>query len=60
VEGDAFTTPFSAPSAEPPPCHLYRFTFRDAFGVTTSVLGPSPMIAIAVDLLASDHGNVLI
>lgn len=35
VEGDAFTAPFSAPSAGPPPWHLYRFTFHTAFGVAT-------------------------
>jgi hypothetical protein len=35
VEGDAFTAPFSAPSAGPPPWHLYRFTFQTAFGVAT-------------------------
>ena len=33
VEGDAFTAPFSAPSAGPPPWYLYRFTFHTAFGV---------------------------
>ena len=33
VEGDALTAPFSAPSAGPPPWHLYRFTFHTAFGV---------------------------
>jgi len=33
VEGDAFTAPFSAPSAGPPPWYLYRFTFHDVFGV---------------------------
>jgi hypothetical protein len=33
VEGDAFTAPYSAPSAGPPPWHLYRFTFHTAFGV---------------------------
>ncbi len=32
-EGDAFTAPYSAPSAGPPPWHLYRFTFHTAFGV---------------------------
>jgi hypothetical protein len=36
VEGDAFTAPFSAPSAGPPPWHLYRFTFHTAFGVATA------------------------
>jgi hypothetical protein len=36
VEGDAFTAPFSAPSAGPPPWYLYRFTFHTAFGVATS------------------------
>jgi hypothetical protein len=35
VDGDAFTAPFSAPSAGPPPWHLYRFTFQNAFGVAT-------------------------
>jgi hypothetical protein len=34
VEGDAFTAPYSAPSAGPPPWYLYRFTFHTAFGVT--------------------------
>jgi hypothetical protein len=33
VEGDAFTAPYSAPSAGPPPWQLYRFTFHTAFGV---------------------------
>jgi len=36
VEGDAFTAPFSAPSAGPPPWHLYRFTFHTAIGVATA------------------------
>jgi hypothetical protein len=33
VEGDAFTAPYSAPSAGPPPWYLYRFTFDTVFGV---------------------------
>ena len=33
VEGDAFTAPFSAPSAGRPPWHLYRLAFRTVFGV---------------------------
>ncbi|MGE0543944.1 MAG: pyridoxamine 5'-phosphate oxidase family protein [Dehalococcoidia bacterium] len=33
VAGDAFTAPYSAPSAGPPPWQLYRFTFHTAFGV---------------------------
>lgn len=33
VEEDAFTAPYSAPSAGPPPWYLYRFTFHTAFGV---------------------------
>jgi len=33
VEGDGFTAPYSAPSAGPPPWHLYRFTFETVFGV---------------------------
>lgn len=36
VEGDAFTAPYSAPSAGPPPWHLYCFTFDTAFGVATA------------------------
>ena len=36
VEGDAFTAPFSAPSAGPPPWDLYRFSFHTAFGVATA------------------------
>ncbi|HEX2621133.1 MAG TPA: pyridoxamine 5'-phosphate oxidase family protein [Phototrophicaceae bacterium] len=36
VEGDAFTAPFSAPSAGPPPWYVYRFTFHTAFGVATA------------------------
>jgi len=35
VDGDAFTAPFSAPSAGRPPWHLYRFTIETAFGVAT-------------------------
>jgi hypothetical protein len=35
VEGDAFTAPYSAPSAGPPPWHLYCFTFHTAFGLAT-------------------------
>jgi Pyridoxamine 5'-phosphate oxidase len=33
VDGDAFTAPYSAPSAGPPPWYLYRFTFHTAFAV---------------------------
>jgi hypothetical protein len=33
VDGDAFTAPYSAPSAGPPPWQLYRFTIDTAFGV---------------------------
>ena len=33
VEGDAFTAPYSAPSAGPPPWYLYRFTIHTAYGV---------------------------
>ena len=36
VDGDAFTAPFSAPSAGPPPWHLYRFHIHTAFGVATA------------------------
>jgi hypothetical protein len=36
VDGDAFTAPYSAPSAGPPPWHLFRITARTAFGVATA------------------------
>jgi hypothetical protein len=36
VEGDAFTAPYSAPSAGPPPWQLYRFRFDTVFGVATA------------------------
>jgi Pyridoxamine 5'-phosphate oxidase len=36
VEDDAFTAPFSAPSAGPPPWHVYRFTFHTVVGVATA------------------------
>lgn len=36
VEGNAFTAPYSAPSAGPPPWHLYRLTVHTAVGVATA------------------------
>ncbi len=36
VEGEAFTAPYSAPSAGPPPWYLYRFAFNTVFGVATA------------------------
>jgi hypothetical protein len=36
VDGDAFTAPYSAPSAGPAPWYLYRFTFHTVFGVATA------------------------
>jgi hypothetical protein len=36
VEGDALTAPFTAPSAGPPPWHLYRLTLHTAFGVASA------------------------
>ena len=36
VERDAFTAPYSAPSAGPPPWYLYRFTFHTVFGVASA------------------------
>ena len=36
VQGDAFTAPYSAPSAGPPPWHLYRFRFQTVVGVATT------------------------
>ena len=35
VEGDAFTAPYSAPSAGPPPWYLYRFTVHTVLGLAT-------------------------
>ncbi len=36
VAGDAFTAPFSAPSAGPPPWHLFQLRFHTAVGVATA------------------------
>jgi hypothetical protein len=36
VDGDAFTAPYSAPSAGPPPWQLYRLTLDTAFGLATT------------------------
>lgn len=36
VDGDAFTAPYSAPSAGPPPWHVYHLAFRTAVGVATA------------------------
>jgi hypothetical protein len=36
VEGDALTAPCNAPSAGPPPWHVYRFTFHTVVGVATA------------------------
>ena len=36
VEGDAFTAPYSAPSAGPPPWYVYRFVYDTVFGVATA------------------------
>ena len=36
VEGDGYTAPYSAPTAGPPPWHLYRFSFDTVFGVATA------------------------
>ncbi|NUT32496.1 MAG: pyridoxamine 5'-phosphate oxidase family protein [Hamadaea sp.] len=36
VEGDGFTAPFTAPSAGPPPWHLYRLALRTAVGVASA------------------------
>jgi hypothetical protein len=33
VDGDGLTAPYSAPSAGPPPWHVYRLTFHTVFGV---------------------------
>ncbi|HEX5494407.1 MAG TPA: pyridoxamine 5'-phosphate oxidase family protein [Mycobacteriales bacterium] len=36
VDGDAFTAPYSAPAAGPPPWHLYRCTFHTVVGTATA------------------------
>lgn len=36
VDGDALTAPYSAPSAGPPPWHLYRLELHTGFGVATA------------------------
>ena len=36
VEGDAYTAPFSAPSAGPPPWYLYRLTCHTALAVASA------------------------
>jgi hypothetical protein len=36
AEGDAFTAPFSAPSAGPPPWYLYLVEFHRVYGVATA------------------------
>jgi Pyridoxamine 5'-phosphate oxidase len=36
VDGDAFTAPFNAPSAGPPPWQLYQFAFHTVVGVATT------------------------
>jgi hypothetical protein len=36
VEGGAFTAPFSAPSAGPPPWYVYRLDYHTVFGVATA------------------------
>lgn len=35
VAGNALIAPYSAPSAGPPPWHVYRFTFHTVFGVAS-------------------------
>jgi len=36
VDGDAFTAPYSAPSAGPPPWYLYQLNLHSAVGVATA------------------------
>jgi hypothetical protein len=36
VVGDGLTAPFTAPSAGPPPWHLYRLTLHTAYGVASA------------------------
>jgi hypothetical protein len=39
VEGDAFTAPYSAPSAGPPPWHVFRFRILQAVALKLSESG---------------------
>lgn len=39
VDGDAFTAPYSAPSAGPPPWNLYRFRYSTVVGLGTETQG---------------------
>lgn len=39
VEGDAFTAPYSAQSAGPPPWHLFRFSFTEVVALRLSENG---------------------
>lgn len=39
VEGDAFTAPYSAPSAGPPPWHVFRFRITSAVALRLSEEG---------------------
>jgi Pyridoxamine 5'-phosphate oxidase len=36
VSGDAFTAPFTAPSAGPPPWHVYTINYRTIFAVASA------------------------
>jgi hypothetical protein len=36
AEGEALIAPFNAPSAGPPPWHVFRFTFDTVVGVATT------------------------
>lgn len=36
ADGDAFTAPYGAPSAGPPPWRVFRFTFHTAFSGATA------------------------
>jgi hypothetical protein len=36
VAGDAFTAPFSAPAAGPPPWYLFRLAFHTVYGTATA------------------------
>lgn len=53
VEGDAFTAPYSAPSAGPPPWYLYRFTYHTVFGVAARSHTVPPAGGSASDRLGS-------
>jgi hypothetical protein len=49
VKDGAFTAPFSAPSAGPPPWHLYRFTYNRVVGLGTAEPDGATLWQVGID-----------